>query len=143
VFSQRVRYLIEPRKLLVASPDTTVAAAAKKMADKKVGAVVVLDGETMVGIFTERDAVFRVIAKGADPKTTQLSAVMTSDPRSIAPDKSFGKAMALMHEIGCRHLPVVDDGKLVGILSARNALDPDMEEFVAEEHRRKKFIEED
>jgi CBS domain-containing protein len=130
---------MEPRKLLVASPDASVAQAAKSMAEKKVGAILVVKDEQLLGIFTERDALFRVIAKGVDPEKTLLSKVMTADPKTIAPDKSFGRAMALMHETKCRHLPVIENGKLIGIVSARDALDPELEEFVAEERRRKQF----
>lgn len=132
---------MEQRKLLTAPPQTTVLQAATMMAKKHVGAVLVVEGERLVGIFTERDAVFRVIARRLDPATTPLADVMTRDPRTIAPDKSFGHAMLLMHETHCRHLPVVEDGKPVGIVSSRNALDPDLEEFVAEERRRKHIQE--
>jgi CBS domain-containing protein len=130
---------MEQRKLLAAAPETTVATAAKRMAEKQVGAILVVKDDQLVGIFTERDAVFRVIAKGVDPVATSLSAVMTPDPKTIGPDKAFGRAMALMHETGCRHLPVLENGKLIGIVSARDALDPDLEDFVAEEHRRKQY----
>lgn len=137
MFSQPVRNIIEPRKLLTAPPQTTVLQAAAMMAKKHVGAVLVVEEERLVGIFTERDAVFRVIARKLDPATTPLAEVMTRNPKTITPDKSFGHAMLLMHENHCRHLPVVEGGKTVGIVSARNALDPDLEEFVAEERRRK------
>jgi CBS domain-containing protein len=141
VFTQPVRNIMEQRKLLTAPPQTTVLQAAVLMAKKHVGAVLVVEEERLVGIFTERDAVFRVIARKLYPATTQLADVMTRDPRTISPDKSFGHAMLLMHEQHFRHLPVVENGKPVGIVSARNALDPDLEEFVAEE-RRRKHIEE-
>jgi len=128
---------MEKKKLLTAPPDTTVSKAAKLMANKNVGAVMVVDGERLVGIFTERDAVFRVMAQGLDALTTKLSAVMTSDPQTVDPDKSFGFALLMMHENGFRHVPVIENGKPIGIVSSRNALDPDMEEFVSEAQRRK------
>jgi len=62
---------------------------------------------------------------------------MTREPKTIAPDRSFGHAMLVMQENGFRHLPVIEGGKLVGIVSARDALDPDLEDFVSEERRRK------
>jgi len=141
VFSQPVRSVMERRKLLIATPKTTVSKAAMMMADQQVGAIVVVDHEHVVGIFTERDALFRVIARGLEPKDTLLADVMTPEPKTITPDKSFGLAMLVMHENGFRHLPVIDQGKPIGIVSARDALDPDLEEFVAEE-RRRKHIEE-
>jgi CBS domain-containing protein len=128
---------MEKKKLLTAPPDTTVSKAAKLMASKNVGAVMVVDNERLVGIFTERDAVFRVMAKGLDALATKLSEVMTTAPQTVDPDKSFGYALLMMHENGFRHIPVIEHGKPVGIVSARNALDPDMEEFVSEAQRRK------
>jgi CBS domain-containing protein len=142
VFSQPIRSIMERRKFLTAPPSTSVRQASEMMAKKKVGAVLVVDDERLLGIFSERDAVFRVIARGLDPATTPIEQVMTADPKTIKPSNTFGYAMTLMHENGFRHLPVVEDGKPVGIVSARTALDPDLEEFVCEERRRKHFKEE-
>ena len=137
MFSQRIRSVMEQKKLVTAAPETTVAEAAKLMAKRNVGAVMVVEDERLIGIFTERDAVFRVIAKGRDTKNTTLADVMTDAPRTVDPDKTFGYALLMMHENGFRHLPVIENGKPIGIVSARNALDPDLEEFVAEAQRRK------
>jgi CBS domain-containing protein len=103
----------------------------------KVGAVLVVEEERLVGIFTERDALFRVIAPGLDPTTTEMRDVMTRDPTTVAPDETFGYALLLMHEHGFRHTPVVENGRPVGVVSARHALDPELEEFTAEAARRK------
>ena len=137
MFTQRVRSVMHKDKVLIAPPDTTVGKAAKLMAAKNVGAVMVVDQERLVGIFTERDAVFRVIAKGRDVQSTRLSEVMTTEPKTVDPDKSFGYALLMMQENGFRHVPVIEAGKPIGIVSARHALDPDMEEFVSEAERRK------
>jgi predicted transcriptional regulator len=67
---------------------------------------------------------------------------MSKAPTTIHPDKSFGYALLVMHENGFRHLPVVESGKLVGIVSARNALDPELEEFVSESRRREQILRE-
>jgi len=142
VFSQPIKSIMERRKLLMAPPATTVRAASELMAKKGVGAVLIVDKGQLLGIFTERDAVFRVVACGLDPAATTLAQVMTPQPTTIKPAATFGHAMTLMHENGFRHLPVVDDGKPIGIVSARSALDPDLEEFVCEERRRKHFEEE-
>jgi CBS domain-containing protein len=141
MFSTPVRHLIEPRKLLVAAPETTVREAAELMASRAVGAVLVVQRDELLGIFTERDVVFRVVARGLDPDVTRLSEVMTREPKTIAPEKAFGVAMAVMHENGFRHLPVVDKGVPIGVVSSRSALDPELEEFVAEERRRKHILE--
>ena len=137
MFNQRIRSVMEQKKVLVAPPETTVSKAAELMADRNVGAVMVVEDERLVGILTERDVVFRVIARGRDARTTRLADVMTAAPRTVDPDKSFGYALLMMHENGFRHVPVIENGKPVGIVSARNALDPELEEFVAEAQRRK------
>ena len=137
MFSQRVKQVMERKKLLTAPPETTVSKAAKLMASKNVGAVMVVENERLVGIFTERDAVFRVMAKGLDAQATKLAEVMTNEPQTVDPDKSFGYALLMMHENGFRHVPVIENGKPIGIVSSRNALDPDLEEFVSEAQRRK------
>ena len=126
----------ENSKLLTAPPETTVADAARLMAHMNVGAVVIMDHEQVAGIFTERDAVFRVIAQGRNAETTLLTEVMTGEPKTLGPDKSYGHALLLMQENGFRHVPVIEDGRLVGIISSRNAMDPDLEEFISEERRR-------
>ena len=141
MFYQTVRTLMDPRKLILVPGSMTVREAAKLMKSKRYGAVLVTESDDLLGIFTERDAIFRVIAVGLDPETTPLVDVMTKEPKTITPDKTFGHAMLMMHEGGFRHVPVVDDGKLVGMVSSRNALDPDLEEFVFEEHRRKRLLE--
>jgi CBS domain-containing protein len=142
MFSQPIRDVMEKEKLLTAPPQTAVSKAARQMAKRNVGAVLVMEKGHLVGIFTERDAVFRVIARGLDPLTTPLIDVMTATPKTVAADKSFGYALLLMHENGFRHLPVIENGKLIGIVSARHALDPELEEFVSEAERRKRFLRE-
>jgi CBS domain-containing protein len=116
-----------------------VAKAAQRMAAKNVGAILVIEEGRLVGIFTERDVVFRVVAPGLDARKTRISEVMTPDPVTIHPDKPFGSALVIMHREGFRHLPVVSDGKAVGIVSARSALDPELEEFASETSRRRHF----
>jgi len=137
VFSQPVRSVMRRQKFLTASPATTVASACVLMAKRNVGAVIVVQRGRLVGIFTERDAVFRVVAQGRDPRITRLVDVMTTAPATIAPDKSYGHALLIMHENSCRHVPVIEDGKPIGIVSARSALDPEMEEFEVEAQRRR------
>jgi CBS domain-containing protein len=142
VFSQPIRTVMEKKKLIIASPETSVRKAAKLMAKKGVGAVMVVEKGRLVGIFTERDAVFRVIARDLDCETTQLGEVMTSPAITLDPSKQFGYALLVMHENGFRHVPVVENGKLIGVVSARDALDPDLEEFESEAQRRKHILRE-
>ena len=137
MLSMRVGDLVEKRKLVLATPELSVAKAAWMMKKNKVGAVLVVEQGRLVGIFTERDAVYRVMALGLEPATTMLRDVMTPEPLTVEPDEPFGTAMLLMHEHGFRHAPVIENDRPVGIVSARNALDPELEEFEAEARRRK------
>jgi CBS domain-containing protein len=139
MLSQPVRSIIGQHGFVTAPPSTTVRQAAELMAQGQVGAVVVVEDGHLIGIFSERDAVFRVVARGLEPTTTPLAEVMTPAPVTIEPDRSFGHAMAMMQEHHCRHLPVVEDGRPIGIVSARNALDPELEDFVCEERRRQQY----
>jgi CBS domain-containing protein len=136
MYGLAIRSVMERKRLLTAPPETSVRDAAKSMARRKVGAVLVMEDGRLIGIFTERDAVYRVIAQGRDARTTRLAEVMTRDPKTVAPDDSFGYAMLMMREHGFRHAPVIENDRLVGIVSARMALDPELEEFVAEARRR-------
>lgn len=130
---------MQPRKLLKAAPETLVSKAAKLMAAKNVGAILVVEDDRLVGIVTERDVLFRIVARGLDPQVTRLADVMTHAPHTVGPDKPFGYALLVMYEKGFRHLPVVQDGKLVGIVSSRSAMDPDLEEFASEASRRERY----
>jgi len=127
-----VRSIIGRQAPVTASGDMTVAEAARLMKEQRVGALLVLDHDRLTGIFTERDALFRVLAEGRDPGATRLRDVMTLNPRTLGPDRPFGHALHLMHEGGFRHVPVVDGGRPVGVVSARDALGPELEAFVAE-----------
>ena len=139
MFSQSIREVIEPKRFLTAKADETVRNACSLMKTRNVGAVLVTSGDRLIGIFTERDAVFRVIVPGLNPGKTPLRDVMTEQPLTIGPEKSYGHAMLLMHENGFRHLPVIENGGLIGIISSRNAMDPALEEFVWEERRREHY----
>jgi len=136
MFEQPIREIMERNFLLTAPPQTSVALAARMMSERNVGAVVVAENEKLLGIFTERDVVFRVVATGRDPDATTLNEVMTASPKVMSPEKSYGHALVMMQMNGFRHVPVIDDDKVVGVITARNALDPDLEEFVWEERRR-------
>ena len=142
MFSERVGNLMERNNLLTAPPETTVSEASRLMARRRVGAVMVTRQEKLVGIFTERDVVFRVVALGREADNTLLSDVMTLSPVSVDPEKSFGLAMVLMQKNGFRHMPVTENGVPVGMVSARNALDPDLEEFASESYRREQILRE-
>ena len=124
------------KKFFTSEPSASVSEATKLMRDKNLGALLVVRHGRLVGIFTERDALYRVLAEGLDPKATTLQEVMTANPMTLGPDRTYGHALLVMYEHGFRHIPVVEDGQPVGIISSRNAMDPDMEEFVWQERQR-------
>ncbi|MBL8690685.1 MAG: CBS domain-containing protein [Rhodospirillaceae bacterium] len=109
-----------PQDLATVTPKVTVAEVSALMATRRIGAILVVEKGRLAGIFTERDALVRVIAKGVDPKTTTVAEVMTRNPDTIQPTESVQTALDLMAERGYRHLPVIDDGKLYGIISIRD-----------------------
>lgn len=127
-----IRMIIKDQEVVSATAGTTVLEAAQLMKRRKVGAVMVVENELLVGIFTERDALFRVVAEGRDAQHTQLSEVMTRSPQALHPDKPFGDALRMMHQCAFRHVPVVEEGRPVGMISARDALGPELEDFVYE-----------
>ena len=92
------------------------------MTQMNVGAVSVLEGETMVGIFSERDLMTRVVSKGLSPADTSVEQVMTRDPIIVDAQTSVEDCMSVMNQANCRHLPVVSAGKLVGMVSSRDLL---------------------
>src|SRR3954469_7371646 len=104
-----------------ALPSETVAEAAARMADRRVGSVIVVDGERPIGILTERDLV-RFGASGASSDGTKVSEWMTEDPDCVGPDMSVQDAFASLAEHGYRHIPVVDAGRLVGVVSLRDLM---------------------
>src|SRR5262245_33529103 len=127
-----LRSIISSQPPATAEKTATVLEAAILMKDKSKGALLVCDGTRLTGIFTERDALFRVIAAGRDPATTLLADVMTPQPMTMHPDKPFLEALRVMHTRGFRHLPVVENGRPLGVVSARDALDDDLYELRVE-----------
>ncbi len=127
--------VMNARKFVALPEDATAAAAAKKMLERQVGAVVVMNGPTLVGIVTERDFNFRLVAAGLDPATTTLSQIMTSDPKTFSPDTPVMTALETMQKRAYRHVPIEQDGQIVGIVSLRDiflevkrALEQDIED---------------
>jgi CBS domain-containing protein len=99
-------------------PDATVKDACQRMRDRRIGAVLIIEADRrLVGIFTGRDAVHRVLAEGKNAARTILAEVMTRDPDTMPPGNRAIEALRLMEAGRFRHLPIVDDGKVVGIVS--------------------------
>ncbi|HTW53013.1 MAG TPA: CBS domain-containing protein [Stellaceae bacterium] len=97
---------------------TTVMMAARHMHSQRVSAVLITEGDAeLIGIFTERDAISRVLADGKDPAETTLAEVMTDNPEFVTPQESATEVIQLMQMLRCRHLPIVNGGKAVGMVS--------------------------
>ena len=139
--SRPIRQIIQDQKPVVASSSSSVSEACALMKGRKIGAIAVVDGGRLRGIFTERDAVYRVIAENRDPQATKLADVMTPAPLTIGPDRPFRHALHMMFEGGFRHVPVVDDGRLLGMVSARDALSSDLAEFESDVEDREHIAE--
>ena len=113
---ERVRSAMSPSPTTVKAADDIVEAA-RLMASHDVGSLPVVDGENLVGIVTDRDLVLQVLAKDLDPHKTTVSSVCSEDPVAVGPEHSLDEALELMAREQVRRLPVVDDGRLVGILA--------------------------
>ena len=120
-----VQHLLDAkgRRVVSITPDASVLDAVKLMADEGIGSVVVMEGEELKGIVTERDYARKVIIKGRSSETTPISDIMTSDVKTTTPDATVDTCMALMHSLNCRHLPVLDDGKVVAMISSRDLVE--------------------
>lgn len=101
-------------------PAASVCDAIRIMAERNVSSVLVCEAGQLLGIFTERDAVRRVLAHGLDPNHTTLAQVMTREPDTIGPEEGVDEAIRRMDEFGYRHLPVVEGESVVGVLSLRD-----------------------
>ena len=127
-----VRDVIKQQQPVTAPATLSVRDAAKVMKERRIGAMMVVEGGVLVGVFTERDALNRVVAEGRDAQTTSLADVMTSNPQTVSPDASFTAALELMHQGRFRHVPVVERGVPIGMISVRDAMGPELESFVYE-----------
>jgi CBS domain-containing protein len=127
-----IRSIIEDQEPVTAPAHTTVAEAARLMKKRAVGALMIVEDDKLVGIFTERDALFKVNATGLNAQTTQIAEVMTRNPQTIHPDKPFLDALHLMHESSFRHIPVVENGRPIGMISARDAFGSELGELLYE-----------
>lgn len=125
---KRVGDIVRDRRLLFVSDEATAFEAAEFMAQQRIGAVPVLAGERLVGVFSERDLMTRVVVPGLDPRRTGIKDIMTRDVVVADAGDSHATGIAKMAARGCRHLPVVQDGHLLGFLSLRDLLNVDLEE---------------
>jgi CBS domain-containing protein len=124
----RVCDLIKDQETYKAELGHTVLETVRAMVERNIGAVPVVHGGKVVGIFSERDLMRRVVAEGRDPRATCMAEVMTDDPLTISTNEDLENCTALMRRHGFRHLPVCHEGRLVGIVSLRDILLHDLNE---------------
>lgn len=115
-----VPHAIHGQDLVAFAPDSVVREVVDAMAKRRFGAVPVVENGRLVGIFTERDVLVRVVAARKDPETTRLGEVMTANPDTVKSSDAVLHALELMNQHGYRHLPVVDGERLVGVVSIRD-----------------------
>lgn len=112
------------------TPNTTVYSAIEQMCEKNIGGVVILENDKLVGIFTERDYARKLILKGKSSKDTPISELMTRDPITVTPDSKLEDCMNIMSNKRIRHLPVMENNLIVGMISIG-----DLVKFIIEEQR--------
>lgn len=124
-----IRHLLESkREVYHIPPGMSVYEAARYMSERKVGAVCVVEDDRLVGIVSERDIMTRIVAAGLDPKSTPVKQVMSENPVVVDADESYTNCIKLMQAGKFRHLPIVEGGRLLGLMSLRDLLQVDISE---------------
>ncbi len=118
----RIHELVVGTPLFCAEADQTVFEVARMMVENNIGAVPVLKGNMLVGIFSERDLMRRVVVEGLDPHTATVAEVMTPDPHVVDPEQETEECLRIMRDHGFRHLPICQDGTVKGMVSLRDIL---------------------
>jgi len=115
--------LVKSQKIITLSPEATVHEASQKMAVHLVGSILVMEGDQLVGIFTERDLLNRVVAKDLDTKKTPLMQVMSKNVTTVPLSETVENCFRRMENTKCRHIPIVDGDRVVGVVTMRNILE--------------------
>jgi len=136
----RVREIVHGRDLFFVGEHQTVAEVAHRMSELHVGAIVVLNGEALRGIFSERDLMKRVVLEGRDPKITQVGQVMTTDVATVDEMALIEEAMESMQAHNCRHLPVLRGSHVVAFLSMRDLMNYELARKTEELHHMRAYI---
>jgi len=123
-----LRQVIQRLNLISAEPEALVFDVVVAMSDGRIGAIPIIEGERLVGIFSERDLMTRVVVAGRDPRRTRVVEVMTHEVVTAGLDESVDRCLHKMQRAGCRHLPVVHDGRVISMLSMRDLLRDELEE---------------
>ena len=138
----KVRQLLKAKgeQVWTISKDSTILDGLKLMAEKRIGSLPVLEGEQVVGIFTERDFARRVGSDCRKPEETRIEEVMTRELITVDPDQTVNDCLMLMTENHIRHLPVMDEGRLVGIISVGDVVKDIIEELEFHVEQLKSYI---
>ena len=118
-----LKTLVKTVEVVTLPPTATILEASKKMTEHLIGSILVVEGDSLIGIFTERDLLNRVVSPGLSPKDTVLSQVMSKNVRTVDLGDSVEAVFQRMESTKCRHIPVVDGKKLVGVVTMRNILE--------------------
>jgi CBS domain-containing protein len=124
----RLRSVLQRQRVIHARPDATVQQVAITMTRAHIGAVPIVDGDRLVGIFSGRDLMTRVVVAGRDPAATLVSEVMTTEVETATLEEHVDFCVEKMKRVGCRHLPVLVDGRIVGVVSMRDLLRDELAE---------------
>ena len=127
-------------RIITIGPDETVYDAIGRMVDANVGAIIVKEGGEVLGIFTERDYLRRIALKGRTSRETLLRDVMTTDLVTVEPETTTSQCLALMTERKIRHLPVLSDGELAGIVSIGDCVRSQLDEVRSEAEDLQRFV---
>lgn len=123
-----LRQVVQRLNLLSAEPAAKVMDVAVAMSEGRVGAIPIIEGERLVGIFSERDLMTRVVVAGRNPEQIPVEQVMTHKVVTAGLEESVDRCLEKMRRAGCRHLPVVHDGRVIAMLSMRDLLKDEIEE---------------
>ena len=135
-----VREILQDRELFHVGENDTVASVVRRMAEIHVGAILVLEGEQLRGVFSERDLMKRVVLERLDPEVTAVKDVMSTDIATIDETASLEEAMEAMHEHSCRHLPVTRGSRVVAFLSMRDLMHHQLARKTEELHHMQEYI---
>ncbi len=136
----RISQILSERELYWVEKDQTVAEVAGRMAELRVGAILVLENGRLCGIFSERDLLRRVVVEGRDPGALLVGDVMTPNPAAIEESATADEAIAVMHAHNCRHLPVLREDKVVQMVSMRDLMHFDLDRKAEEIRHMRDYI---
>jgi signal-transduction protein with cAMP-binding, CBS, and nucleotidyltransferase domain len=136
-----LRDIMTGREMNRISPSVSVLDAAKFLVSHKTGTCAVFEGTKLVGVFSERDLLSRVVVSGKDPEQTKVSEVMTKNPSSATIDDSYDVCLLKMTKANCRHLPVFDGARYAGMVSMRDLMNAQADELEREVNELRAYVQ--